>query len=447
MENREAWVAFVATGLLALAWSLGDAWYWQLLFLLSGATLISIVVSQACEPFADAAQWIGTQLGLPGSVRGATLDAVASSMPELFTGVFFVIAAMTAGDGGAEQLETAGTDGFGSAIATTAGSAVYNMILIPAFCAIFIARYRPERPTIDVDDDVIKRDGLWFLGVSILLIAFLWDNTMSWYMGIVFLALYGVYVAQLVRDARRHRAATARLREAFGIHGTKVTVEKMVAVLAEDGVSVSHELTHQVRGELYDAENGDDEETPTASVFFAKWDVPLNHFSAWAIIVVSTLVVAVACYFLVEATLLTAALLDVPAFFVAVILAAAVSSVPDTLLSIGAAKRGDDSGAVSNAFGSNIFDICVCLSVPLLVNSYLTGWKPVSLLKDGEPVAGLTGLRVLLLVLSVVTLAVIWHRRQINRSKAVVLCALYLVFIGYAVAGSLGLFDQLNIPI
>ena len=69
-------------------------------------------------------------------------------------------------------------------------------------------------------------------------------------------------------------------------------------------------------------------------------------------------------------------------------------------LSIGAARRGDDSGAVSNAFGSNIFDICVSLSVPLLVNSYLLGWEPVPLTSDGEPIEGLVDLRILLAVLT-----------------------------------------------
>ena len=31
-----------------------------------------------------------------------------------------------------------------------------------------------------------------------------------------------------------------------------------------------------------------------------------------------------------------------------------------------------------------------------------------------------------------------WHNRQLTRNKAIVLCALYGVFIAYAVAGSFG---------
>ena len=94
---------------------------------------------------------------------------------------------------------------------------------------------------------------------------------------------------------------------------------------------------------------------------------------------------------------------------------------------------------LSNAFGSNIFDICICLSIPLLVNSWLTGWEPVSLLQDGKPIPGLAGLRILLVVLTVVNLAIMWHNRQITRNKAWVMCGLYVVFIAYAILGSQGL--------
>jgi len=89
------------------------------------------------------------------------------------------------------------------------------------------------------------------------------------------------------------------------------------------------------------------------------FDVNLSFKSAWIVIGLSTIVAAIACYWLVEVTQATATTLNVPIFFVAVILAAAASSVPDTFLSVGAAMRGDDDGAVSNAFGSNIFDLCV----------------------------------------------------------------------------------------
>lgn len=412
----------------------------QLLTLIAEVSLISVVIWQACDPFADAAQWIGTTFRLPGSVRGATLDAVASSMPELFSGIFFVVLAVSAAN--VEDVVEAGAEGYGSTIATCAGSAIYNMILIPAFCALVISFARPARPTIDVEDEVISRDGAWFVGCELLLIVFLFNDEMSWWMGVVFLVLYAAYILTLYRDAQRYRAKMAVLSTHFEEHGTDIAHESVVETLSANGVRVSRALVieaHEKALTVVQTSGDDEDDVPdTAGILFGYFEVPLTHLSAWSVIAVCTAAAAAACYFLVESTRATAALLDVPTFFVAVIVAAAASSVPDTFLAIGAARRGDDSGAVSNAFGSNIFDICVCLSIPLFVNSYLTGWEPVSLLQDGEPIAGLVVLRIMLVVLTLITLAIMWHKRQLTRSKAIALCGLYLVFIGYAVVGSLG---------
>ena len=54
---------------------------------------------------------------VPSSVRGATLDAIASSMPELFTGLFFVIVALSGSTDQATRLAQS-ADGYGSTIAT-----------------------------------------------------------------------------------------------------------------------------------------------------------------------------------------------------------------------------------------------------------------------------------------------------------------------------------------
>lgn len=418
---------------------------WALPLMFFEVCVISIVIWQVCDPFADAAQWVGDRFKLPGSVRGATLDAIASSMPELFSGIFFVVLAISAAKSGgasasSQAIIDAGAEGFGSTIATCAGSAVYNMILIPAFCALVISYTRPERPTIDVDDEVISRDGVWFLCTQFLLILFLFQAQMMWWMGVCFLALYAVYIGQLYLDAVLYRKKRVALNAYFGQHGNESPVREVMSAMREQGVRISAALVMKAQEEFTgEGDQEDDKKPHSAGIFFGFFDVNLNGATTIIVLLVSTILAAAACYFLVEATIETAEILNVPAFFVAVILAAAASSVPDTFLAIAAARRGDDSGAVSNAFGSNIFDICICLSIPLLINSWLTDWEPVSLLQDGEPIKGLVGLRILLAVLTIVNLAIMWHNRQITRKKAYVMCGLYVIFVGYAVLGSLGI--------
>ena len=404
--------------------------------------VISIVIWQVCDPFADAAQWVGVRFRLPGSVRGATLDAVASSMPELFSGIFFVVLALqtvSSGDAdlAARERITAAAEGYGATIATCAGSAVYNMILIPAFCALVISFVRPARPTIDVEDEVISRDGVWFLSTQILLIMFLYQEKMMWWMGVCLLAVYTVYIAQLYFDAKRYQRCMDFLGGYLKEHGADTPIPDVIAAAAEQRLRLNANIVLCAQ-QAYGCDADEDATDDSAGLFFGYVNVRLSGPVAAAILLVATLIAAAACYFLVEATMETAAILEVPTFFVAVILAAAASSVPDTFLAIAAARRGDDSGAVSNAFGSNIFDICICLSIPLLVNSWMTDWQPVSLLQDGRPIPGIVGLRVLLVFLTVVNLAIMWHERQITRFKAVVMCGLYIVFVAYAVLGSLG---------
>ncbi|HSG71501.1 MAG TPA: hypothetical protein VLA12_13855 [Planctomycetaceae bacterium] len=444
-DTKSIAITIVALTLLGVTWfasrsAPGSGW--TLAFLTMQVVVISIVIWQACDPFADAAQWIGETFRLPGSVRGATLDAIASSMPELFSGIFFVVVAVTGTAGGTQaEMEKAGAEGYGSTIATCAGSAVYNMILIPAFCALVISFTRKKRPTIDIEDDVITRDGMWFVGSELLLIVFLFQNSMEWWMGAVFLGLYAVYIYHLYWSAGVYRRKMDHLHGHLEVHGVEIEAETVIETLRNDGVRVSRALVLKAQVEVMEKLSDDQDEGPpeTAGVLFNLFGVPLNHATVWIVIGLSTIVSAVACYFLVETTLHMAVQLQVPTFFVAVIVAAAASSVPDTLLAIGAARRGDDSGAVSNAFGSNIFDLCICLSIPLFVNAYLTGWEPVSLTQDGKPMVGLTGLRLLLVILTALTLAIMWHKRQLTRTKALVLCGLYCVFIGYAVLGSLNL--------
>lgn len=408
----------------------------SLLFAACEVLVISIIIWQACDPFAEAAQFLGERYRIPGSVRGATLDAVASSLPELFTGIFFVVIAISAIDQSTVSVAEAGAEGFGATVATCAGSAVYNMMLIPAICVLVISYSRPSHPTIEVESKVITRDGLWFLGCELVVVVFLFQPALSWWMAIVLLALYCGYILQLTADARTYRKARQSVQEVLRNH-QHVDTDSIIDTLRSCGIRPSLSLIQQLRRES--EQNHETEQQPVAAdCFLGMFSVTLTTLKAWALIVSCTVIAAIACYWLVEVTRSTSATLGVPIFFLAVIVTAAASSVPDTFLSIGAAQRGDDDGAVSNAFGSNIFDICVCLSIPLLINAYLNQWQPVPLVIDGQPIRGLAGLRLLLCVFTLATLLMMWQNRQLTRGKAIVLIAFYAIFVTYAVLGALG---------
>ena len=64
---------------------------------------------------------------------------------------------------------------------------------------------------------------------------------------------------------------------------------------------------------------------------------------------------------LVESSLSLGDMLGIDGVIMGFVVIAAGTSVPDTALSVISAKKGHYDAAVSNVFGSNIFDICVCL--------------------------------------------------------------------------------------
>ena len=373
-----------------------SVWWIEIGFILSAAAAISVLISEACDPFADAAQWVGVRLKLPSSVRGATLDAIASSMPELFTGLFFVTVALS-GTKDAAQRVVESAEGYGSTVATCAGSSIYNLILIPAVCAIAVSFSRRQRPHIEVDREVVNRDGMWVVFTQLGLLVFLFQSKLSWWMGVVALMAYAGYVLHLYIATRRFRA------------------------------------------KLSDGEIETEAPNETATVLFGAKEVKLNGWTSAAILIISTCVAALACYLLVDLTNQSARKLKVSPFFVAVILTAAVSSIPDTFMSLGSARRGDDSGAMSNVFGSNIFDICIGMSIPLLVSCYLNDWQPIVWIDPAnKALSGVVGLRIFLFALTAVAMGCMWYFRRITRRTGIVFCALYAAFVGYAVLGAIG---------
>lgn len=352
---------------------------WDVAYYAFETMAASVFIWFACDPFAEAAQWVGRQLHVPGSVRGATLDAVASSMPELFIGIFFV----------SEFRD------FGASVATCAGSAMYNMVVIPAACAIAISLGASKRPFLKVDRTVVMRDGLWFLVAEAFLVYCLYEKQIAVWSAIVLLVIYALYVATLFTHTLTHRRNVKR-----------EAAERNEEPSKGEGPAHVHVL---------------------GGIFRPK----LNWTTCTLVLLISTGIVAVASHGLVSACENVSSALEVPSFLVAVIVVAAASSVPDTLLSIGAAMRGDDSGAVSNAFGSNTFDVSVCLSVPVLIHAVQKGGA-ISLLHD----KGVATLGVVLVSLSIVTLLIMRVGYSIGRGKAIVLGGIYVLFVVYAVVAN-----------
>ena len=68
-------------------------------------------------------------------------------------------------------------------------------------------------------------------------------------------------------------------------------------------------------------------------------------------------------------------ILEIPKVVMGIVVISAGTTVPDCLSSILVAKKGEGDMAVSNAIGSNIFNIFMCLGFPWLLYTLVKG-KP-----------------------------------------------------------------------
>ena len=302
--------AILLSGIAIIAWfltqngiGLASYFLWISLIMIS-----TIVIWRAGDFFSPAATYIQNKHDIPQSIKAAVIDAIASSFPEFCVAVIAVIMLGRAEVG----------------IASIVGSALYNVLVIPAAAGLVAAS-----PMV-ISKEVVWRDNLYYLGVTLLLGAMLWLFPNEWGAGVavIFLLAYLGYVFLLQRDFKKSKNQNA------DSHKPDILVDK----------------------------TEDDDELELKS-----------EKKAWIWLVSMMILMGAATHVLVESSLALGDMLGIDGVLMGFVVIAAGTSVPDTALSVISAKKGHYDAAVSNVFGSNIFDICICLSVPILLALAMSG--------------------------------------------------------------------------
>jgi cation:H+ antiporter len=346
----------------------------------------SVVIMYACNEFESAADYLGKDMK-PG-IKGATINAIGSSLPEMLT-TFFLLFMYN------------DMAGFSAGVATTAGSAIFNSVVIPLLCILAIRYYgvRQKDGTlkkmmfIEIDKSSLKRDIFFLLTAEGILIYFLGNSHLTWIAGLSLVGFYGVYLAYLLYSNR----------------GGKETLE----------------------GDE-DEDDGDDEgDSPSkikALVTFQFNELlfggaDLSKKTAWINLSLSVLVIAVACHFLAESVMWSSDALNIPAYFTAIIFAAAATSVPDAILSVKDSIKGNPDDSLSNAIGSNTFDITVALGLPLLAYSLIYG--NVTLVTGNTTSQDMQVLRYVLVGITAIVAASFLLPKVITLKHAILMGVLY----------------------
>lgn len=369
-------------------------------------TFCCIIIWRAGDGFMTASEYVGRNLS--EGVRGATINAIASSMPEVFTSLFFLFILQDA-------------EGFSGGIGTTAGSAIFNSMVIPSVAVIAVIGMKLTKK-VQVSRKVMMRDGIALIIAELIFLVLISGSVLYWYHGMILMLVYVVYIIYMFASMRKSQRN-----------------------------DISEEKEEEEKEDVF--ENHEEPQGPFLKGLITfdleRIFIGNNRISgrrAWSLLVFSTISIALVCYFLVLAcewigaeTYTVAGLgefegLGIPVMFVALILASAASSFPDTIISIKDAKRGQYDDAISNALGSNIFDICFALGFPLFIFTIIKG--PLHM--PPEIVELSSELRFLLWLLTVVAVIIFTSGDYFGRRKSYLLLGIYVLFVTYIVGRGSG---------
>ena len=344
-----------------------------------------LVIWRASDGFEAASEYLGRNMS--EGVRGATINAIGSSMPELFTTIFFLILLKD-------------TEGFSGGIGTTAGSAIFNGMIIPAV-VIFVVIFSGISKKINVSKKVILRDGLFLIAAEILLIYLISGSTLHWWHGFILMITYGIYMTYMLTSMKESDNLEEEEEEEEDDGNDNVGVLRGLITLNLEAVFVGNK--------------------------------EINTSKAWSLLLFSMTIIGSACLLLVSSCESIGNYLNIPIMFVAVVLASAATSVPDTIISMRDAKKGNYNDAIANALGSNIFDICFALGFPLFLYCIIYG--PISM--NPETIEFSSQLRILLLFFTIISFFIYYIGPNMGTTKAILLISIYLVFTLYIIGESM----------
>jgi len=208
-----------------------------------------------------------------------------------------------------------------------------------------------------LDEKVLKRDGAFYLLVVIVTVVTIMDGVLTQWEALSWFLLYIVYFIWLFKDAIKGKFVP---KEEFKYVSTRKAI--LYTGIGVAGIAVSADI--MVKSTVYITDT---------------FGLSQSLFS--------------------------------------LIIIAIATSIPDLFVSVDASRKGMGSLAVSNALGSNIFDILAGIGLPF---SFVAVTH----------IQGNIGLSAFYLLLSVfVFLAIIIFRRSLGKKEAVVLAAVYVSYL------------------
>ncbi|XP_043226733.1 probable sodium/potassium/calcium exchanger CG1090 isoform X2 [Amphibalanus amphitrite] len=398
--------------------------------------------------FVPALEVTANSLGLSEDVAGATLLAAGSSAPELATTTLGVF--VTKDDIG---------------ISGVIGSAVFNAMLVISLVSLLV-------------DDKIRikcypmlRDILCYLISIAALLAVIYDNFIAWYEALALVSMYVLYCLVMWKNRAIERWILSRYLSAPSAEKRSLMTRDHQPAAAGDSEEAQTEENEEDASEAIEQEmTANVHEVPYDDNDTFRWpdgtfsrvlhvislpivvgcyltmpDVGKRRWRPWypVTFVVATLWIALFSYLMVWMITVIGFTMNIPDTIMGLSFVAIGVSIPDVLASVAVARDGYGDMAVSNALGSNVFDILFCMGVPWLISTLLV--YPGSYVKvdSGGMLYSTVFLFSTVIFLLVATYLSRW---TLSKPYGISLLVWYALFLSVACLYEMNFFGQMTLP-
>ena len=398
---------------------------------------------------------ICSRLRMAKDVAGATFMAIGSSAPTLFIAVVSIFFTDNAGDVG---------------LGTVVGSTIFNTLFIVAICAM--AASTP----LSVSTWPLMRDAFVYTMGTFTLVFTVRDRRVFWWEAIIFVYIYIFYIVvmyfnrplsklfyrltnsasqkyEIVKDELEQSSAdflaspknTEKQQKSNMKLKEQRDLEKERLFEQHQPIDISEDDTYTAELEQFENKQQSPLRVPEGvankitwvlgfPVFFLFYvTIPpccKKQWAEWYLVTfsMSVLWMGLLSYVLVWMVCIIGYTFDIPDCIMGMTFLAAGSSIPDVMASVIVVRQGSADMAISNAIGSNVFDM-LCLGVPwLMKTAVLDPGAPVLIQSQSIMVSAM------LLIGSIVFTVIAIHLNdwKLDFKLGIVFLLVYIVFIALA---------------
>jgi len=354
------------------------------IYLIIKVLFATYLIWKISSTFDLAANYLTKNIG--EGIKGPTINAIASSLPELFISTMFLF---YYGD----------IKGFSASYATIIGSSAFNIAVIPVV-SFLIVYFKSNTQKFEIDRVIVKQDGIFLIGAIILFLLGLLFG-INIYFTCILIGYYIAYVWSLYNSRKSNKS--------------------------------DFECNNIIKTE---SSNGIFSDILNLKFFSIFNSGKITAISSLFTILFSIVVIGFSCDILITSTEDISKVVGINLFFVSFFIASIASSIPDTFLSVKDATNGKFKDSFSNAYGSNMFDICIGLGLPLFVYIIINGTintdfpiKRIGIIGDSFLNGNVLLWSIILLLVFTITTTLIYYYNKLKLQNAIIVLLLYFLFM------------------